>query len=169
MRNLNINETETEGYVRVKKSTQKLLARLIEHHDYNIAFVEIEPEVEPEPEVVVPVVAEENCLSEYEIEAEEIQIITIQKVVAHHFNMTRGQIISNRNFARFVLPRQVGMFLSRKLTSKSLPYIARAFKKADHSTVYHAMEKMKKMIAEDAVFADKVAGIEAALHARSVG
>ena len=52
----------------------------------------------------------------------------------------------SRNIAR---PRQIAMFLSKNLTTRSLPEIGRKFGGRDHTTVIHAIKKVKELVKND--------------------
>jgi chromosomal replication initiator protein len=54
------------------------------------------------------------------------------------------------------LPRQIGMFLSRKLTKHSFEEIGRFFGNRDHTTVIYAVQKIEARIAEDRRFRETV-------------
>jgi chromosomal replication initiator protein len=56
-----------------------------------------------------------------------------------------------------VVPRQVGMYLAKKLTSRSLPEIGRRFGGRDHSTVLHAVRKIDEQMRSDEKLAKDVA------------
>jgi chromosomal replication initiator protein len=58
---------------------------------------------------------------------------------------------------RPIIPRQVGMYLAKKLTSRSLPEIGRRFGGRDHSTVLHAVRKIDDQIHKDDKLAREVA------------
>jgi chromosomal replication initiator protein len=53
-------------------------------------------------------------------------------------------------------PRQVAMYLSKQLTSRSLPEIGRAFGGRDHTTVMHAVRKIEELVKSDSAFAEDV-------------
>jgi chromosomal replication initiator protein len=57
---------------------------------------------------------------------------------------------------RVARPRQVAMYLSRKLTTRSLPEIGRRFGGRDHTTVLHACRRIEALIGEDALFRQEV-------------
>ncbi|MFH1624844.1 MAG: chromosomal replication initiator protein DnaA [Pseudomonadota bacterium] len=79
----------------------------------------------------------------------EIGIDTIQKTVAEFFKIKVADLNSNQKLKVFTLPRQIGMYLSRKLTAFSFPEIGRSFGGKDHSTVIHAVNKIEKLIQLD--------------------
>lgn len=66
----------------------------------------------------------------------------IINVVAEHFGITSEDITSKRRNSEFVLPRQICMYLCRKLTAESLQNIGKALGKKDHTTVIHGIEKI---------------------------
>lgn len=79
-------------------------------------------------------------------EEETIKDLTVNqiiKTVAEFYNVTVEEIASDRRTQTLVTPRQVAMFLSRKLTSLSFPEIAKVFDKT-HATVHHGMQAIQK-------------------------
>jgi chromosomal replication initiator protein len=80
----------------------------------------------------------------------------IQKQVAGHYNIKVSDMHSARRSRSVARPRQVAMYLSKKLTSKSLPEIGRRFGGKDHTTVMHAVKRVDELIASDAEFAHDV-------------
>lgn len=66
----------------------------------------------------------------------------IINIVAEHFGITEDDIISKRRNSEFVQPRQICMYLCRKLTDESLQSIGKALGKKDHTTVIHGIEKI---------------------------
>ena len=74
----------------------------------------------------------------------------IQRRVADYFQVDIGDIRGARRHRSVLYPRQVAMFLCRRLTEASLPEIGRAFGGRDHTTVMHAVEKIEHEIAQDA-------------------
>jgi len=81
-----------------------------------------------------------------------ITIEQIQKVVAASYKLTVDQLISKNNARQFAFPRQVAMYLCKKLTKHSYPEIGRAFGGKHHTTVIHSFEKIQSLSAADAVF-----------------
>ncbi|MCA0431713.1 MAG: chromosomal replication initiator protein DnaA [Proteobacteria bacterium] len=86
-----------------------------------------------------------------------IKIEDILKVVGRHFNVAKADLLSPRRARTVVLPRQIGMYLAKKLTSRSLPEIGRRFGGRDHSTVLHAVRKIEDQIKGDDKLAKDVA------------
>jgi chromosomal replication initiator protein len=83
------------------------------------------------------------------IEPRRIKIDDIQRVVAKHYGVNRQDILSQRRHRSVVVPRQIGMYLSKTLTARSLPEIGRRFGGRDHTTVLHAIRKIEGEIAKD--------------------
>ncbi|MGI9404986.1 MAG: chromosomal replication initiator protein DnaA, partial [Hyphomicrobiaceae bacterium] len=77
------------------------------------------------------------------MEPKRIKIDDILKLVSKHYGISRNDILSQRRHRSIVWPRQIGMYLSKKLTSRSLPEIGRRFGGRDHTTVLHAIRKIE--------------------------
>ena len=75
---------------------------------------------------------------------EKDDIHRIQKIVAEEFNITVDDIRSKKRSSNISFPRQIAMYLCRKLTSESFPKIGTDFGGKDHSTVMHSVEKIDK-------------------------
>lgn len=78
----------------------------------------------------------------------EISVELIQDVVANYYNLSVDDLKSSRRTRNVAMPRQIAMYLSRTLTSNSLPKIGEEFNK-DHTTVIHAFTKIQESIASD--------------------
>ncbi|MDT8420918.1 MAG: chromosomal replication initiator protein DnaA [Desulfuromonadales bacterium] len=79
----------------------------------------------------------------------EITVETIQKTVANYYHIKTSDIKSSKRLKNLVLPRQISMYISRKLTSSSFPEIGSKFGGKDHSTIIHAIKKIEKKMEED--------------------
>lgn len=73
----------------------------------------------------------------------------IQRAVANHYNVKMSDMHSARRSVSIARPRQVAMYLSKQLTSKSLPEIGRKFGGKDHTTVMHAIKRIEEMRSND--------------------
>lgn len=80
----------------------------------------------------------------------------IQKRVAEHFQIRLSDMSSARRSRTVARPRQIAMYLSKQLTSRSLPEIGRAFGGRDHTTVIHAVRKVEELMKADVAFAEDV-------------
>ena len=78
-----------------------------------------------------------------------ITLEEIQRRVAEYFRLEISEIRGIRRQRSVLYPRQIAMFLCRRLTEASLPEIGRAFGGRDHTTVLHAVEKIAQEIAQD--------------------
>jgi len=85
-----------------------------------------------------------------------ITIDEIQRKVAEHFSLRLQDMHSSRRSRNVARPRQVAMYLCKKLTPRSLPEIGRKFGGRDHTTVMHAVRKIDELISGDISFADEV-------------
>lgn len=86
-----------------------------------------------------------------------IKIDDILKIIGRHFNVGRTDLLSPRRARSVVVPRQIGMYLAKKMTARSLPEIGRRFGGRDHSTVLHAVRKIEDQIKTDDKLAREVA------------
>jgi chromosomal replication initiator protein len=82
----------------------------------------------------------------------QIKIITvdkIQNVVSNYFNIALSEMLSQRRSRPLARPRQIAMFLAKKLTTRSLPEIGRRFANRDHTTVIHAVKTITRLSEQD--------------------
>lgn len=75
---------------------------------------------------------------------EPVTIDRIKEVVANYFNIDMKELSNKKRDQKIVFPRQIAMYLSRKLTDASFPQIGDAFGGRDHSTVMHAISKIEE-------------------------
>lgn len=73
----------------------------------------------------------------------------IQEVVADYFHLKVDELKSAKRTRNIAYPRQIAMYLCRKLTDLSLPKIGEKFGGRDHTTIIHGFEKISKDIAKD--------------------
>ena len=78
-----------------------------------------------------------------------ISIEVIQKRVAEHFDIRLADMSSKRRPENIAFPRQIAMFLSRRMTQGSLSAIGEAFGGRDHGTVFHACRLVKDRMEVD--------------------
>ncbi len=79
-----------------------------------------------------------------------INIDTIQRKVAEHFDIRLADMTSKRRPENIAFPRQIAMFLARQMTESSLNTIGEAFGGRDHGTVLHACRLVKDRMEVDA-------------------
>jgi chromosomal replication initiator protein len=89
-------------------------------------------------------------------EPKRIKIEDIIKTVSRHFGVSKGDILSQRRHRSVVWPRQIGMYLSKQMTTRSLPEIGRRFGNRDHTTVLHAIRKIDGCLTADAKLKDEL-------------
>lgn len=88
----------------------------------------------------------QECLADIlRVSQRKVTIEEIIRKVADHYNLRMTDLISARRARVIARPRQVAMFLSKMLTSKSLPEIGRRFGGRDHTTVIHAVKKIEEL------------------------
>ena len=78
----------------------------------------------------------------------QIRVVTvdkIQNVVSNYFNIALSEMLSQRRSRPLARPRQIAMYLAKKLTTRSLPEIGRKFANRDHTTVIHAVKTIEKL------------------------
>ncbi len=80
----------------------------------------------------------------------------IQKKVAEHFQVRVSDMHSPKRLRAIARPRQIAMYLSKILTSRSLPEIGRKFGGRDHTTVMHAISKVEELSQLDSSFAEDI-------------
>ena len=82
----------------------------------------------------------------------QIRVITvdkIQNVVSNYFNIALGEMLSQRRSRPLARPRQIAMYLAKKMTTRSLPEIGRRFANRDHTTVIHAVKTITRLSEQD--------------------
>jgi len=93
---------------------------------------------------------------------ELVSIDLIQKVVANFFNIKISDLKVKRKYKGYLIPRQIAMYLSRKLTDASLLEIGEKFGGKDHSTVLHSIKKVEERATKELPFKEMVEN----LHSR---
>lgn len=79
-----------------------------------------------------------------------ITIDEIQRKTAEHYGLRLADMMSARRAREVARPRQVAMYLAKKLTPRSLPEIGRRFGGKDHTTVMHAVKRIEELRVADA-------------------
>jgi chromosomal replication initiator protein len=74
-----------------------------------------------------------------------VTIDEIQKAVSTHFDLKPVDLVSARRAVVVARPRQIAMYLAKRLTTRSLPEIGRKFGGRDHSTVIHAVRRIEEL------------------------
>ena len=100
--------------------------------------------------------AQEELHDLFRLRERRVMIDEIQRRVAEHFNVRLAEMTSARRARAFARPRQVAMYLSKQLTSRSLPEIGRKFGGRDHTTVMHAVRRIEELKDTDPVLAEDI-------------
>ncbi len=82
----------------------------------------------------------------------QIRVITvdkIQNIVSNYYNIPLAEMLSQRRSRPLARPRQIAMYLAKKMTTRSLPEIGRRFNNRDHTTVIHAVKTISRLSEQD--------------------
>ena len=90
-----------------------------------------------------------NILKDVFNQAKVITIDKIQNIVANYFNIALSEMLSQRRSRPLARPRQLAMYLAKKMTTRSLPEIGRRFANRDHTTVIHAVKTITRLSEQD--------------------
>ena len=116
---------------------------------------------------ILKLTVEEAALSIQDLISEEqnrqIMIEDVLRTISGHFNVTKQDILSSRRHKTIVYPRQIGMYLAKVLTTRSLPEIGRKFGGRDHTTVLHAVRKIEKLIKTNPTIRESITTLENSL------
>jgi len=82
-------------------------------------------------------------------EENPVSIQRIQKTVADYYKISVDTLRSRSNVRTVLVPRQVAMYLCKRLTKTSYPEIARQFGGKHHTTVIHSVEKINNLVESD--------------------
>lgn len=94
---------------------------------------------------------------------QRLTVDRIQRAVCEVFSVTPTDMVSKRRARIIARPRQVAMYLCKKLTKRSLPDIGRRFGGRDHTTVMHAVKRIEELRADDAAFNTQIEAVETLL------
>ena len=90
-----------------------------------------------------------NILKDVFNQSKVITVDKIQNVVSNYFNIPLSEMLSQRRSRPLARPRQIAMYLAKKLTTRSLPEIGRRFANRDHTTVIHAVKTINRLSEQD--------------------
>lgn len=94
----------------------------------------------------------------------KVTIDEIQRHVAEYYNLRLSELLSARRARNIARPRQVAMFLAKRLTARSLPEIGRKFGGRDHTTVMHAVKKVDDLRRTDSRLDDDISRLSRLLE-----
>jgi chromosomal replication initiator protein len=95
----------------------------------------------------------------------KITVEEIQRKVSDHYNIRLSDLIGPKRVRNFARPRQVAMYLSKQLTSRSLPEIGRRFGGRDHTTVMHGVRRIEELRTTDSQIAEDLELLRRSLEA----
>ncbi len=98
------------------------------------------------------------------LEPRRIKIEDILRIISRHFGVSKGDLLSQRRHRSVVWPRQIGMYLAKQLTARSLPEIGRRFGGRDHTTVLHAIRKIEGEITKNPRLEDELEELKKLLN-----
>ncbi|MBN1384855.1 MAG: chromosomal replication initiator protein DnaA [Elusimicrobia bacterium] len=90
------------------------------------------------------------------VEDVPVTIERIQKIIAKHYSLDIKDLKSKKRTDSIAHPRQIAMYLARKLTELSTIEIGEAFGGRDHTTVLYAYDKIEKILTKDPVFSSDI-------------
>tara|TARA_Y100000591_G_scaffold155621_1_gene133882 strand:- start:3782 stop:4630 length:849 start_codon:yes stop_codon:yes gene_type:complete len=86
----------------------------------------------------------------------KVTIDLIQTLVCRFFKISKNEMLSSRRSRYLVRPRQTAIYLTKILTSKSLPEIGREFSNRDHTTIIHSVKTIEKLKKQDPVMVENI-------------
>ena len=95
----------------------------------------------------------------------KITVEEIQRKVSDHYNIRLSDMIGPKRMRVYARPRQMAMYLSKQLTSRSLPEIGRRFGGRDHTTVMHGVRRIEELKETDSQIADDLELLRRSLEA----
>ena len=108
----------------------------------------------------------QECLSDILRSTErKITIEEIQRKVSEHYNIRISDIVGPKRLRAFARPRQVAMYLSKTMTTRSLPEIGRRFGGRDHTPVMHGVRRIEELKGKDSQIAEDLELLRRALEA----
>ncbi len=103
----------------------------------------------------------ENILQDIVIRKEKMLTAeNIQKTVAKYFNITVDEMKSPKRTKDILIPREIAMYLTRKITKNSLPEIKAKFGIKSHATIINAYKKIEKEMKKNLELKEKIETIE---------
>jgi chromosomal replication initiator protein len=90
----------------------------------------------------------------------------IVRAVCAHYQVSEIDLLSERRARAIARPRQVAMWLGKKMTFRSLPEIARSLRRGDHTTVMHGIKVIDGLIRSDPWIMEDIQAIRRRIGAR---
>tara|TARA_B100001057_G_scaffold290022_1_gene290089 strand:- start:1804 stop:3210 length:1407 start_codon:yes stop_codon:yes gene_type:complete len=144
---LNISE-EIQDFISSKITTN--IRELVGAINRVVSFSRIYNKMPSLPEIKV-VLKDLLNLSE-----NSVSIDSIQTIVCKFFKISKNEMLSSRRSRYLVRPRQTAIYLTKILTTKSLPEIGREFSNRDHTTIIHSVKTIEKLKEENSDMNDNI-------------
>ncbi len=107
----------------------------------------------------------QDCLADMlKASDRKVTVEDIQRKVSEHYNIRLSELLGPTRQRIIARPRQVAMYLSKRLTTRSLPDIGRRFGKRDHTTIMHGVKRIQELIETDSQLAEDVTMLLRALE-----
>ncbi len=90
----------------------------------------------------------------------KVTIDLIQSTVCKFFKISKNEMLSSRRSRYLVRPRQTAIYLTKILTSKSLPEIGREFSNRDHTTIIHSVKTIEKLKKENTELCNNIENLK---------
>ncbi len=108
----------------------------------------------------------QDCLADVLRASErKVSVEEIQRKVSEHYNIRLSDMIGPKRLRSYARPRQVAMYLCKRMTSRSLPEIGRRFGGRDHTTVMHGVRRIEELKQSDGQIAEDLELLQRALEA----
>ena len=108
----------------------------------------------------------QDCLADVLRASErKVSVEEIQRKVSEHYNIRLSDMVGPKRLRSYARPRQVAMYLCKKMTSRSLPEIGRRFGGRDHTTVMHGVKRIEELKQNDGQIAEDLELLRRALEA----
>ncbi len=107
----------------------------------------------------------QDCLADILRASErKVTVDEIMRKVSEHYNLRIADLLGPKRTRTIARPRQVAMYLAKTMTQRSLPEIGRRFGGRDHTTVIHAVRRIKELQDTDQRIAEDVVLLRRALE-----
>jgi chromosomal replication initiator protein len=108
----------------------------------------------------------QDCLADVLRASErKITVEEIQRKVSEHYNIRLSDMIGPKRLRSYARPRQVAMYLCKRMTSRSLPEIGRRFGGRDHTTIMHGIRRIEELKQKDGQIAEDLELLRRSLEA----
>ena len=108
----------------------------------------------------------QDCLADILRASErKVSVEEIQRRVSEHYNIRLSDMIGPKRMRTIARPRQIAMYLAKRMTTRSLPDIGRRFGGRDHTTVMHGVRRIEELKQNDSQMSDDIEMLRRSLEA----